>query len=45
MYAVYVVLTPQPNGRWTARVYPEGKINNVGEFTQFLQAGLNTDAK
>jgi thiol:disulfide interchange protein DsbD len=42
---VYVVLTPQPNGRWAARVYPEGKINDVGGFTQFLQAGLTPDGK
>lgn len=38
---LYAVLVPKPDGRWAARVYPEGKINDVDGFKKFLQDGLN----
>ena len=38
---LYAVLLPKPDGSWAARVYPEGKINDVDAFKKFLQDGLN----
>ena len=35
---LYVILVPEVNGKWAARVYAEGKINNVDGFIQFLRA-------
>ncbi|MFO0802254.1 MAG: cytochrome c biogenesis protein CcdA [Gemmataceae bacterium] len=37
---LYVILVPQPGGKWKASVYDEGKINNVDAFKKFLEAGL-----
>jgi thiol:disulfide interchange protein DsbD len=41
----YVVLVPRANGRWVARAYPEGKINDPAAFAAFLQDGLKAGAK
>ncbi|MDB5313100.1 MAG: dsbD [Gemmataceae bacterium] len=40
---LYVILLPGPDGTWKAKVYPEGKINDVGGFMKFLQDGLRTE--
>jgi thiol:disulfide interchange protein DsbD len=37
---LYVILIPQEGGRWKARVYDEGKINNVERFKKFLTENL-----
>ncbi|HEY3788931.1 MAG TPA: thioredoxin family protein [Urbifossiella sp.] len=42
---LYVILMPQPDGKWKARSYIEGKINNVEGFKKFLQDGLANEKK
>lgn len=37
---LYVILVPQPGGRWKATTYEEGKINDVPAFKKFLEDGL-----
>ena len=37
---LYVILIPQADGKWKARAYAEGKINDVEGFKKFLQDGL-----
>ena len=37
---LYVILVPQANGKWQARVYDEGKINDVEAFKKYLATGL-----
>src|SRR5262249_37308850 len=37
---LYVLLLPQKDGRWQARVYEEGKINDVEGFKKYLLSGL-----
>jgi thiol:disulfide interchange protein len=37
---LYVILIPQADGKWKARTYDEGKINDTEAFKKFLQDGL-----
>ena len=37
---LYAILIPQADGKWKARAYAEGKINDVEGFKKFLQDGL-----
>ena len=37
---LYAILIPQPNGKWKAIRYDEGKINDVAAFKKFLEDGL-----
>jgi len=39
---LYVILVPQPSGKWKASVYDEGKINDVDAFKKFLDSGLHS---
>ena len=42
---LYVILIPQADGKWKARTYEEGKINDVDGFKKFLQDGLKIEKK
>ncbi len=37
---LYVILIPLEEGKWKAKVYIEGKINDIEGFKKFLQSGL-----
>jgi thiol:disulfide interchange protein DsbD len=37
---LYVILVPQTDGKWKAKVYDEGKINDVDVFKKFLSDNL-----